>query len=309
MTLASRRVRFYEIQSDDLERLQPIDAEKHFFTVVDALQPDAAEHWQNDTGLRVRGRLYRATTGAGARPRQDLLVLDRVHREPTFNYVRGGQYSDHSFPDPDAEFAEPKFLAFFERNLVATFTSGLRMLAVEAAINTWRSQHSLAPITFVPVIDLDRLTKLAEADTVGKLSVQLPAEVARRVYGQRSSTLGQFIRSRAEREGRISVELEIDVSDRAAGDELRDELAFLMQDDVYSELVDRESTGVTATYYTADSRAPRSHNFLGQMLAITVRVQVPEPELGPQPWNASEALVEAFTKKRAQLLQTVPAEG
>ncbi|SNR35722.1 hypothetical protein SAMN06272737_1048 [Blastococcus mobilis] len=307
--MSSRRVRFYEILSDDGQRLQPVDLERHFFDVVASLPDNATEHWQNEYGLRVRGRVYRAPEGAGARARNDLIVLDRVHREPNFNYVQGGTYSEHRFPDPDTEFAEPKFLAFFERNLVATFTSGLRMTAVEACLNTWRAARSLAPIQFVPVVDTDRLTHMAKADSVGKLWLQLPADVARRIYDQRGTTLGRFLRSRAQREGRVGVELQIDISDRDASDELRDELAFLMEDDVFSEIVDQEDTQVVATYYTEDSKAPHSHNFLGQALAITVQVEVPEPELGPQLWSASEALVEAFNRRRDRLVQVVPEAG
>ncbi len=158
----------------------------------------------------------------------------------------------------------------------------------------------------MPVVDTDRLARLAEADVVGKLNVQLPAEIARRIYGDRHTTMGRFFRSQAKREGRIALELQIDIRDQDASDELRDELSFLMEDDVYSEIVDAENTQVAATYYTADSRAPKSHDFLGQILAITVQVQVPEPELGPQPWNASESLVDAFTKRRDRLVQVVP---
>lgn len=107
--MSSRRVRFYEILSDTGERLQPIDLEKHFFDVVASLPGDAAEHWRNEYGLRARGRVWRTPVGAGARPRTDLIVIDRVHREPNFNYVSpGGNYSEHKFPDENTEFAEPR---------------------------------------------------------------------------------------------------------------------------------------------------------------------------------------------------------
>ncbi len=225
-----------------------------------------------------------------------------MHREPPFSCVRQGQYSDHQFPDPDTQFAEPKFLAFFERNVVATFTSGLRMNVVEASLNTWRSAVGLGAISLHAVTDVDRLSKLAAAEAVDRIDITLPAEVAREVYRNRGTSLATFMRSRAVRDGMISVSLAVDAGDPQATDELLDELRFLVQDDErYAAVAGATRSTVRATYYSEESGRGRSHSFLGQELAMSVTVDIDEPERGPLPHVASEALVHAHDRKRDAL--------
>ncbi len=135
MPRVTRRVRFYEVRAEDGSRIAEVqDLERHFFDVVASLPPDAPEHWRSDRGLRVRGQVYRPETRATARV--PLITIDKVHREPPFRYVRRGEYSDHAFLDDVTEFAEPKFLAFFERNVVASFVSSLRINVAEACLST-----------------------------------------------------------------------------------------------------------------------------------------------------------------------------
>ncbi len=297
MPKVNRRVRFYEIRGEDGTRLAEVkDLERHFYAPVATLDQDALEHWQGESGTRARGRVYRASTGP--KPRVDLVIIDKVHREPPFSYVRQGQYSEHEFPDPDTQFAEPKFLAFFEKNIVATFTTGLRMNVVEACLNTWRIAQGLAPISLHPVMDVERLSKLANARGVDRIEITLPADVARDVYRNRGSSLATFMRSRAVREGMISVTLAVDTEDPQATEELR----FLVQDDErYDAIASAARSEVRATYYSEDAGRGRSHSFLGQELAISVTVDIDEPERGPQPHVASEALVRAHERKRDPL--------
>ncbi len=219
MSKVSRRVRFYEIRAESGSRLRQIDYEKHFFDPIAQLPKAAPQHWESETGLRIRGRVYRQTPGP--KPRQDLVILDRVHRQPTFKYVHQGTYSDHAFDQDDKEFAEPKFLAFFERNILGTFTSGVRMPAVGAALNTWRAKYDLAPIALEPVTDIDRLLHLQEArgGAVARLEVALPADAAGRVYRNRQTPVASFMRSRAMRDGMVTT-LSVDPADSGATGEL-----------------------------------------------------------------------------------------
>lgn len=298
-------VRFYEIMNEAGDRLAPVDPEEHFLSVVADLPPVAREHWHNGLGLRVRGGVYRQTPGS--KPRTDLVVLDRVHREPAFRYVLpGGGYRDHQFEDDETEFAEPKYLAFFERNIVAAFTTGIRMPSVEACLNTWRAAKGMQPIILSPVVDADRLQRLSEVDRVGILQVQLPSEVAREIYKARGTPLAGFFRDRAKREGRVMVSLRIDPGNDEASSELLDELDFLLQEDTYQRVAAAEDSQVEASFFTEGSNRSRHHNFLGQPLAISVKIEVPEPESGPQPAHASEALVSAFAKRQERLFQVVP---
>lgn len=308
MARSSRMVRFFEIKSEAQERLAEVDVKSHFFDVVSRLPQSARDHWQSgQSGSRVRGRVYRATEAS--KKRCDLIVLDRVHREPGFAYVRNGAYSPHSFAEPDQDFAEPKFLAFFEHNIVATFAGGLPMERVEAALNTWRVKDSLAPIVLEPMIDTDRLAQLSKVNSVGMLSVTLPSHTASQVYKNRKTSVAQFFRSRAVRDGKVTVTLSVDAGDQQASDELRNELSFLLEDDTYAIVTSDPSSKVEASFLTEDSARRRHHNFLGQSLTISVRVDVPEPEAGPRPEHASEALTLAFSKRRERLLQIVGVEG
>lgn len=164
----------------------------------------------------------------------------------------------------------------------------------------------MLPIILNPVVDVDRLQRLAEVDRVGVLQVTLPAEVAREIYGNRKTPIAGFFRDRAKREGRVSVSLRIDPGNDEASSELLDELGFLLQEDVYEQVALAEDTDVQASFYSEGSNRPRHHNFLGQPLAISVKVDVPEPEAGPQPAHASEALISAFSKRKDRLFQVVP---
>ncbi len=307
MPKVQRRVRFYEVRGENGERLQEVrDLEQHFYDVVSTLPKSAREHWQSASGLRVRGRVYRPDLGATARV--PLVIIDRVHREPQFGYVTGGSYRDHAFDDADTEFAEPKFVAFFERNIAATFTAGVRISVVEAALTTWRVAQGLQPVTLQPITDTDRLAKLLEVRGVGRLAVSMPADVARSVYRNRRSSMADFFRSRGAREGQISVTLNVDVADLTGTDELLDELQFLVQDDeTYAAVAGAERAEITATYY-GEQGGRRSEDFLGQELAHSVSVPIDEPEAGPQPHVASEALHRAYEKKR-DVLHRVLGQG
>jgi hypothetical protein len=301
----NRRVRFYEVRAEDGQRVAQIDYEKHFFDVVAGLPEEMAEHWSSGTGLRARGRTYLPPESTGPKPRVPLVIVDRVHRMPEFKYVRGGIYSDHAFDDPDKEFAEPKFLAFFERNVVATFTSGLRMPVVEACLNTWRARAHLPPVAFVHVVDFERLERLRRIDEVGRLTITLPSEVAGAIYRERDTPIAQLFRSRSPRQSVVTLSLDVDLSDEVGSQELKDELAFLLEDDeVYERIASNSASVVEATYYEEDSSRPTSHNFLGQALAVSVRVDVPEPEKGPEPHHASEALAAAY-QRRAEAIASV----
>ncbi len=303
MPKVSRPVRFYEVRDDAGNALAEItDLEEHFFDVVASLDPKAPMHWQGDSGVRTRGRVFRATPGA--KPTVDMVIVDKVHREPPFSYWRsGGNYDEHAFPDPDTQFAEPKFLAFFEKNLVATFTAGLRIEVAEASLNVWRVEEGLAPISLRPVIDLERVQRLASAHTVQSIDLDLPADMAREIYRDRNTPLATFLRSQAVRNGQIGVRLSLDVEDPGNGMELLEELKFLVEEEErYVRVAGAERATVRATYRTEDGSRPRSHDFLGQALGMSVTVDIAEPELGPQPHVASEALMRAFTKKRDTLV-------
>ncbi len=166
-------------------------------------------------------------------------------------------------------------------------------------------QRGLAPITLQPVTDFDRLAQPAEADRIERLEVSLPTDIARRVYGSRQSSVGEFFRSQSSR-GNGTISIEVAVERGGADGDLRDELRFLVEDDdVYSAVSSAEEAKVQATYYAQDGGRPRSQSFLGQVLAMTVQVEIAEPERGPQNHVASEALTRAFNSKRDALLRVL----
>ncbi len=305
----TKRVQFFEIRAENGQRLAQIDYDRHFFDVVEGLSKDAPTHWENERGVRTRGRRYLPDLDSSAqvRPRVPLLILDRVHREPAFKYHRRGDYTDHSFHDDDQEFAEPKFLAFFPRNVLATFQGGLRMPMVQACLNTWRSREGLAPVMFEPVIDFERLERLRSVHTVARLQVKLPARLAAEVYRERDTPLARMFKTQDHRQAVVSLSLDMDPADEVGMEELREELAFLVEDDdLYAEVSRSADSVVEATYYEEDSGRARSHNFLGQVLGVSVSVDIPEPEKGPEAHHASEALARAYERRREAVTAVVP---
>lgn len=305
----SKRVQFYEIRGENLERLKQLDYASEFFDVIDVLPTGAPDHWENERGVRARGRRYQPGDEAGTQQRErvPLLVIDRVHREPAFKYHQRGQYSDHRFVDEEQEFAEPKFLAFFERNVVATFQGGLRMPMVQACLNTWRAAQNRASIVFEPVIDFERLQRMQTVDSVARLRVAMPADMAAELYKQRQTPIARMLKTQANRQAIVSLNLEIDPADEEGMEEMREELAFLLEDDdTYATLSRSSDTAVEATYYEEDSGRARSHNFLGQVLGVSVRVDIPEPEKGPEAHHASEALAKAYARRQEVLASVVP---
>lgn len=299
-----RLVKFHEIRNEAGQRVKQIDYQQDFFDVVRQLPSDQAQHYQGENGLRVRGRTYNAQVGD--KPQVDLLILDRVHREPPFKYVLNGTYKDHEFSSDEEEFAEPKFLAFFERNIVASFTSGISLAKTEACLNTWRSAHGLAPITLFQVADADRLVHLNRIDKVQRIKVQLPVTLAAEIYRDRHTSLAAMMRSR--KSGMVAVTLTVDVEDSESEQENQDELRFLTEDEVrYLQVRSSEDAIVEGTYFEQGSGRPHAHDFLGQLVSLSVPVSVPEPERGPEPRHASVALAEAFRRKQEPLFRIVPA--
>ncbi len=305
MPKVGRTVKFYEIRDDNGDRLAEInDYGPEFFDVVADLNKDAPMHWQSADGMRTRGRVHRTTPGG--KPSVDLVIIDRVHREPRFSYWHRDGYRAHAFEDEETQFAEPKFLAFFEKNIIASFTQGVRIEVAEACLNVWRVEAGLGPIQLAPVIDIERLQRLAAADTVQSFDVEMPADMAHQIYRDRNSPLATFMRSGLVRSGQIGVRLALDIDDPGNGQELLEELRFLIEEDErYARVAGAERATVRATYRENEGGRPRSHNFLGQALAMTVQVDIAEPEEGPQPHVASEALARAFGKKRAAVFSVV----
>ena len=301
---ARRSVKFYEVRNAAGERVKAFDWDVQINDVIAGLAPTAKHHWDNGIGLRVRGRRYLPAEGTS--DRVPLVILDHVFREPNFTYVKDGLYSEHTWSD-DREFAEPKFLALFSNNVLATFTSGIRIPSVAAALNSWRATSGLEPLTIFAVTDLDRLKQLANARVVQRLKVRLPANIARLVYADRTGSIATFFRNRSQREGMVEIELKVNAADQAASSELRDELAFLLEtEDTYTSIIGSPDSEVSATYLAEEGTRSHSHDFLGEKLGVTVQVDIDEPEKGPQPASASVGLAMAYRKKREMIDRVVP---
>jgi hypothetical protein len=288
LDVAERTVRFYELVSDDKQRLpNQLDFGGLRELVRDV--PDD-EAYVQISRMELLGSIYAPPRGAGRRPTVPLIALDRITRDVRLRIERRRNYRPLTLAQ-DETLAEPTFYSIFDKNVLGVMRNS-GSAPGPASFRDYVNKLNFfdEDIGIAPLSDPNIIRALTDVEVLTKFEFAVGADVTADVFGQ-SQLVAGAIRHVREELGNVAIEVSVKLSPTQSGasEKTLDQVRGFTQSDAMA-FVDKASI----SYRRLEDGRADTYDFLNEAVALPVEVVLNEDTSQPTEPSAAEAMALAY---------------
>lgn len=289
--MAERTVRFYEIVSEDQQRLpNQLDFDGLRELVRDV--PDDEAYVRVARHMELLGSQYKPPRGAGARAAVPLIALDRITRDVRLRIERRRNYRPLTL-GKDETLAEPTFYSIFDRNVLGVMRNS-GSAPGPASFRDYVNKLNFfdEDIGIAPLADPNIVRALSDVEVLTKFEFAVGADVTADIFGQSDFVAGA-IRHVREELGNVAIEVSVKLSPTQSGasEKALDQVRSFVQSDAMA-FVDKASIG----YRSIEDGRADTYNFLNEAVALPVEVVLNDDTSQPTEPSAAEAMAEGYNE-------------